>query len=420
MQINKIKKSYIITIGDELLIGQVVNSNSSWMAEKLTNLGIKVIKMLTVQDEESAIIDALEEAGKNSDYVFISGGLGPTIDDITKRTIAKFLKVEMEFNMDFFEKVKTYIEKRGVKLDEMMYNYSFFPVGIKYLNNAVGTAPGMSFIKEDCKFYSLPGVPSEMKSIFTLEILPMLICENQDLKIVKKTILTAGEMEATLADRLKYIVSQMPENVSIAYLPNLGRVRIRITSQSDDHISASDLNRKFIKLIEDELGDIIYGYDDDIFEQKIGNILKEKNLKLCTAESCTGGNVAAKVTSISGSSDYFNGSIVAYSNDVKKKILKVNELTLEKYGAVSEKTVLEMAAGALEVLNADVSIATSGIAGPTGGTSLKPVGTIWIACGTKDKILTEKLQLGEDRNKNIETSSILVLNKLRRFILENF
>lgn len=216
MKKEQIPSAFIITIGDELLIGQVINTNSSWLADQLTNIGINVVKMLTVSDKESDIIEALSEASKKSNYVFISGGLGPTVDDITKRTIAKFMGVEMEFNPEFFAKVKAYVEKRGAKLDDLMYNYSFFPIGIKYLKNDVGTAPGMSFIKDNCRFYSMPGVPAEMKSIFTNEIFNELKSKIGETKIVKKTLLTAGEMAASLADKLTNIVPEMPANVTIA------------------------------------------------------------------------------------------------------------------------------------------------------------------------------------------------------------
>ena len=420
MKKEQIPSAYIITIGDELLIGQVINSNSSWMADQLTNIGIKVVKMLTVQDEESAIIDSLNEASVNSRYVFISGGLGPTIDDITKRTIAKFMGAEMEFNPGFYEKVKAYVEKRGAKLDDMMYNYSFFPVGINYLKNEVGTAPGMLFTVNDTKLFSMPGVPAEMKSIFTNEILPELRSEVGDSNIVKKTILTAGEMEASLADRLKNIVGKMPDNVSIAYLPNLGKVRIRITTFGSNRKEALQLNQLFVDKISDELGDIIFGFEDDILEEVTGEMLKKSGLTLGTAESCTGGMIAHKVTSIPGSSEYFKGSVVAYSNQIKIDLLGVNPGTLENHGAVSEQTVIEMVKGALSILKCDIAVATSGIAGPTGGSAEKPVGTIWIACGNNRRILRQKLQLGENRIKNIETSTTLVLNLMRKFLLEEY
>lgn len=420
MQNTNIPTASIITIGDELLIGQVINTNSSWLADQLTNIGVKVIKMLTVQDDEKAIIDALNDAKNECKYIFISGGLGPTIDDITKRTLAKYMGVEMEFNPQFFEKVKAYIEKRGAKLDDMMYNYSFFPKGIKYLKNDVGTAPGMYFEKKNSHFFSMPGVPSEMKSIFSNEILPILNSEVGELKIVKKTLLTGGEMEAVIADRLKNIVEEMPQNVSIAYLPNLGKVRIRITASGTSNDEAIKLNSIFVDKIKNELGDIIYGFDEDIIEDVIGKLLITKALTCGTAESCTGGQIASKITSVSGSSEYFRGSIVAYSNEVKIKSLGVNLQTLIDNGAVSEQTVTEMVKGAIHNLDCDIAIASSGIAGPTGGTPEKPVGTIWIACGNKNKIVTEKLQLGDNRAKNIETTANMALNLCRKFLIENY
>lgn len=412
------KSAYLITIGDELLIGQVIDTNSAWIADQLTVLNIFVKKILSIQDNEKEIIEALEEACKKSDIVIVSGGLGPTIDDITKRTIAKFLGVEMQFNPEFYQDVKTYVEKRGAKLDDLMYNYSFFPKGIKYLNNSVGTAPGMEFRFKDSVIFSMPGVPAEMKAIFIEEILPGLKSMDTESFIIKKTILTAGEMEAVLADRLKLIVSEMPENMSIAYLPNLGRVRIRITAKGENKKEAQALNDIFVDKIKLELGDIIYGYDDDVFEEIIGKLLKKNGLILGTAESCTGGMIANKIISVSGSSEYFNGSIVAYANKIKMGLLGVSPYALKSHGAVSEETVTQMVKGALEALKCDVAIASSGIAGPTGGTLEKPVGTIWIACGNKRKVLAQKLQLGENRMKNIETSTILALNLMRRFLID--
>jgi nicotinamide-nucleotide amidase len=412
------KSAYLITIGDELLIGQVIDTNSAWIADQLTVLNISVKKILSIQDNEKEIIEALEEASKKSDIVILTGGLGPTIDDITKRTIAKFLGVEMQFNPEFYQEVKAYVEKRGAKLDDLMYNYSFFPKGIRFLNNTVGTAPGMEFRYNDSIFFSMPGVPAEMKAIFIEEILPGLKNMDTESFIIKKTILTAGEMEAVLAERLKLIVSEMPDKMSVAYLPNLGRVRIRITTMGERKKEAQALNDIFIDKIKLELGDIIYGYDDDIFEDVIGKLLKKNGLILGTAESCTGGMIANKIISVSGSSEYFNGSIVAYANKIKMGLLGVSPYALKSHGAVSEETVTQMVKGALDALKCDVAIASSGIAGPTGGTYEKPVGTIWIACGNKRKVLAQKLQLGENRMKNIETSTILALNLMRRFLLD--
>ena len=420
MNLNRKNSAYLITIGDELLIGQVIDTNSAWIAERLADLGISVLKIISVQDHQSEILEVFNEAKRNAEMVFITGGLGPTIDDITKRTIGKFMETDMEFNPDFFSKVKAYVKKRGAKLDDMMYNYSFFPKGIKYLNNSVGTAPGMKFRVDETDFYSMPGVPAEMKAIFTEEVEPQLKAINLDTHIYKKTILTAGEMEAVLADRLQPLVDNIPEGLSIAYLPNLGKVRIRITGKGNNKIEIENKVNNFVNKIESELGQIIFGYENEIFEEVIGKLLLSKKLKLGTAESCTGGMIAHKITSVPGSSEYYTGTIVAYSNEVKNNILEVKNEILERHGAVSEETVEQMVKGTIKKLECDIAIATSGIAGPGGGTPSKPVGTVWIACGNKCKISTMKLQLGENRLKNIETSTILALNMLRRFILEEY
>ncbi len=413
----KEKTAYLISIGDELLIGQVRDTNSNWIAENLTGLGISVKKIIAVQDKENEIIKALNEASSSADFVFTTGGLGPTLDDITKKTFAKFLGVEMEFNEDFYNKVKAYVKMRGGEIKEMLYDYSFFPKNTVFLKNRVGSAPGMLFNKNGATIISMPGVPPEMKSIFTDEVIPLLQKDNKDFYLVKKTILTIGELEAVIADKLKDITDSIPENLSFAYLPNLGRVRLRLTAKGKDKEALEALVQQYSDKIHDRIGDLIFGYENDTIEQVVGNMLKERNLQLATAESCTGGNVAHFITSVSGSSAYFKGSVVAYSNETKENVLNVNKKTLENFGAVSEQTAKEMVAGALKAINTDIAIATTGIAGPTGGTPEKPVGTIWLAAGTKDDIKTLKLQLGKNRLKNIETSTVLALNLLRKFLL---
>jgi len=409
--------AYLISIGDELLIGQVKDTNASWIAEQLTGLGVSVKKIMAVQDEETHIIEALKEGISNADLVLTTGGLGPTVDDITKNTFAKFMDVEMVFNQEFYNKVKAYVEMRGGKIKEMLHDYSYFPKDTIFLKNSVGSAPGMLFKKNNSTIISMPGVPPEMKSIFTEEIIPLIKILNGDNHIVKKTILTAGELEAVIADNIDDIASSMPKNMSIAYLPNLGRVRIRITAKGKDQNQLEKLINKYSLLIENKIGDIVFGYNDETLEQVVGNILIDKKMTLGSAESCTGGMIAHMITSVSGSSAYYKGSIVAYANEIKKNVLGVDQSTLEMYGAVSEQTAIEMVKGTLKQINCDVAISTTGIAGPTGGTKEKPVGTIWLACGTNDKIVTTKLQLGKNRVKNIETSTILALNMLRKFLL---
>ncbi len=413
----KEKTAYLISIGDELLIGQVKDTNSSWIAENLTGLGVSVKKIMAVQDEENEIIKALDEASSNADFVFTTGGLGPTLDDITKKTFAKFLDVEMEFNEEFYDKVKTYVKMRGGEIKDMLYDYSFFPKNTVFLKNSVGSAPGMLFKKNGATIISMPGVPPEMKSIFTNEVIPLLQKDNKDFYIVKKTILTSGELEAVIADKLKDITDSMPENLSFAYLPNLGRVRLRLSAKGKDNEALEVLVKEYSDKIHSRIGDLIFGYDNDTIEQVVGNMLLERNLQLATAESCTGGNIAHFITSVSGSSSYFKGSVVAYANETKENVLNVNPKTLSEFGAVSEQTAKEMVAGALKAINTDIAVATTGIAGPTGGTPEKPVGTIWLAVGTKDNVKTLKLQLGKNRLKNIETSTVLALNLLRKFLL---
>ncbi len=410
------KTAYLITIGDELLIGQVIDRNSAWLADKLTNLGIKIKKIISVQDKQNEIINALNEGLENADLIITTGGLGPTIDDITKKTFAKFLGVNMVFNADFFKKVKEYVAKRGHKIDDMLFNYSHFPEGVVFLKNRVGSAPGMMFNKNEKIIISLPGVPPEMKSIFSEEVIPILEKKSNGYYILKKTILTAGEIEAALAEKLKDIVASFPDNMSIAYLPNLGRVRLRIMAKgTNKNLLEKQLN-EYINKIKEKIGEYIFGYDDETLEEVLGKILKNKKFFLATAESCTGGMIAHKITSVSGSSEYYKGTVVAYSNEIKEKLLAVKHETLEKYGAVSEQTVKEMVTGVLQTMNCDVAIATSGIAGPTGGTTDKPVGTIWLAAGSKDKIITKILHLGDNRLKNIETSTVYAIDLLRKFL----
>ncbi len=411
------KNAYLITNGDELLIGQVTDTNSKWIAEQLTGLGIKVKRIISVQDEEQEIIDALDEATDKADIIITTGGLGPTVDDITKKTFAKFLHKKMIFNQNFFDKVKEYVKKRGHKIDDMLFNYSHFPEGTIFLKNSVGSAPGMLFNYKGKKIFALPGVPPEMKSIFTEEIEPILKKDNNGFYIIKKTVLTSGEIEAALAEKLKDIVNDLPQHISFAYLPNLGRVRLRITAKGEDKEILEKEVESVIEKIKNRIGEYIFGYDDDTLEHALGVILKNKGLTLATAESCTGGMIAHKITSVPGSSEYFKGSIVAYSNEIKEKILNVQHLTLQNHGAVSEETVIEMVKGAIKVIETDLAIASSGIAGPSGGTPTKPVGTIWIAAGNKDKIVTKKLQLGNNRIKNIETSTVFAMDLLRKFLI---
>jgi nicotinamide-nucleotide amidase len=410
----------IITIGDELLIGQVVDTNSAWLGEKLTEAGIKVSKILSIQDEDSEIVQHLQTACKEADIVILSGGLGPTKDDITKASIARFLNREMHFNQDVYDGIEAYLERHGRKPGESIKYQCFFPTDTIFLQNNMGTAPGMVFKQGTTTIISVPGVPYEMKYIMENEGLPLLKAMNTSEHILQKTILTAGVFEAMLSDRLSDIIDNFPDFLSIAFLPNLNQVRLRLTVRGKDkELLQKELDFQSFKIIE-RLGNQVFGFGKITLAESLGALLIKRNLMLSTAESCTGGYLAHLITSNAGSSDYYNGSIISYSNELKMNILGVHADTLEKHGAVSEPTVTEMVRGALLTTGSDVAISISGIAGPGGGSEEKPVGTIWMAVGNKNKVVTKTIKLSKDRIKNIQSAAIHALDLARLFILEEY
>jgi nicotinamide-nucleotide amidase len=410
----------IITIGDELLIGQVVDTNSAWLGEKLTEAGIKVSKILSIQDEDSEIVQHLQAACKEADIVILSGGLGPTKDDITKASIARFLNREMHFNQDVYDGIEAYLERHGRKPGESIKYQCFFPTDTIFLQNNMGTAPGMVFKQGTTTIISVPGVPYEMKYIMENEGLPLLKAMNTSEHILQKTILTAGVFEAMLSDRLSDIIDNFPDFLSIAFLPNLNQVRLRLTVRGKDkELLQKELDFQSFKIIE-RLGNQVFGFGKITLAESLGALLIKRNLMLSTAESCTGGYLAHLITSNAGSSDYYNGSIISYSNELKMNILGVHADTLEKHGAVSEPTVTEMVRGALLTTGSDVAISISGIAGPGGGSEEKPVGTIWMAVGNKNKVVTKTIKLSKDRIKNIQSAAIHALDLARLFILEEY
>jgi len=413
-------KAQIITIGDELLIGQVIDTNSAWLGEKLTASGINVDRIISISDKEEDIIGQLERSVNEAEIVIISGGLGPTKDDITKSSLAKFLGVEMQFNQDVYKGIVDYLLKHGRKEVPAIKDHSFFPEGCVFLENKMGTAPGMVFKKNSSTIISVPGVPYEMKYIMENEGIPLLQALNDGGIILQKTILTAGEFEARLSDRISDIINDFPENLSIAFLPNLNQVRLRITAKGNNENDLRSQLEEACSKIEKRMGLQVFGYGKDNLAQALGKLLLKLNLTMSTAESCTGGYLSHLITSNAGSSDFYKGSIIAYSNEIKMKLLDVKKSTLEKYGAVSEQTVIEMVKGVLDATSSDLSISVSGIAGPGGGSEDKPVGTIWLACGNKNKIITKQIKLAKDRVKNIESSAIHGLDLLRLFVLEEY
>lgn len=411
-------KACIIIVGDEILIGQVTDTNSGWIAQQLFSIGISVVSIMTVSDKLDDIQDALRKATSCADIILMTGGLGPTKDDITKIALADFLGVGMYFDMAVYDRIKTMFAKLNRTLSPHHHNQCNMPEGVELIHNSMGTAPGMLFRKDDNIIISMPGVPFEMKAIMNEYVVSMLQGMTKQ-HLFHYTINTACTGETIIENLISAIVDSMPSHISVAYLPAIGEVKLRLTGQGMDYDLLKSEIMAFAGKITDRLGNIVYGFNDTNLETALMHLCINKKIKVTTAESCTGGSVAARIVSISGSSDYFKGSIVAYSNEIKHRILHVGNDTLEQYGAVSERTVTEMVDGALDGLQADVAVAISGIAGPGGGTPEKPVGTIWICAGNKSQKDTFLLKSGKNRQLNIQAATQYALNMLRLFIIKN-
>lgn len=411
----------IVTVGDEILIGQIIDTNSAWMGQQLNLIGARVVKKTAIADDHHEIIQAINEGFANADIILMTGGLGPTKDDITKKSIADFFGVEMVLDQPTYDRIKAYFVKLGRNVpEEALHTQCLMPTNATLLLNKMGTAPGMWFEKEGKVLVSMPGVPYEMEYLMENEVLPLLKAHFPAKPIAHRTILTVGEGESNIAKRIESFEDSLPANIKLAYLPAMGQVRLRLTGTGDDETELHNLLDVKAKELENLIPEIVFGYGDVLLEQVIGEMLRLRELTLGTAESCTGGYVAHRLTSISGSSEYFQGSIISYSNEIKMKILGVKPETLDQYGAVSEQTVIEMVQGALDALNVDIAIAVSGIAGPGGGTLEKPVGLVWLAIGNRSIIRTQKVQSGRDRLKNIQYSGTMALNLIRQFLQEEY
>lgn len=407
----------IITIGDELLIGQVVDTNSAWIAQHLNDIGIKVKQITSVSDEEGHILQALNEAIKRADIILLTGGLGPTKDDITKKTLCKYFNTRLKFDEQSYKIIETIFNSRGREVTPINRLQAEVPENCTVLHNFLGTAPGMWFEKDKKIYISMPGVPSEMKGLMEKIILPKIKERFPLVPIVHKTILTQGAGESFLADLISSWEDNLPSNLKLAYLPAAGMVRLRITANGENEETLrKEVENKALKL-KALIGEYIYGYENDKLEALIGRLLREQKKTICTAESCTGGFIAHKITSIPGSSEYYIGSVVAYANEIKINELNVDMLTLETHGAVSEQVVKSMASNARKKFKTDYSIACSGIAGPDGGTNDKPVGTVWIAVSNFEKTITRKLQLGTSRERVILETAQHSLNTLRKMLI---
>jgi len=408
----------ILTIGDELLIGQVIDTNSAWMAQELNRAGFWVNRRLAVGDRREAILAALDGESKVSEIILITGGLGPTSDDITKPLLCEYFDTGLVVDPQALENVKNIFEKILKRpLTETNLRQAEVPASCKVIQNRRGTAPGMVFEKEGKIFISMPGVPHEMKGMMTEAVIPLLIKRFKPEHIAHRTLLTAGIGESTLADHIGSFERSLPPHVSLAYLPNYGMVRLRLTARSQQgEANNEEIDRLFADL-KSRVGEWLVTDEDIPIEEALGRLLKERKKTVGTAESCSGGLVARQITSVPGSSVYFKGSVIAYSNQIKKSLLGVDPAILDEHGAVSEETVRAMVKGAIRLLDTDFAVATSGIMGPDGGSEKKPVGTVWIAAGDKDRIITQKHWFRFDRQRNTELTAANVLNLLRRFIL---
>lgn len=409
-------KVHLITIGDEILIGQIVDTNSAWMGRHLNENGIQISGISSVPDEEKAIHEALRLGMAEADAILMTGGLGPTKDDVTKIALASFTGGQMVFHEKTYERIQRFFERLGRKPTEAHRQQSYMPDNATILTNRMGTAPGMWIEHQDHVIVSMPGIPYEMEFLMQHEIIPKLVKRFQPRPVKHRTLLTAGIGESNIAERIQDLEEALPPHIKLAYLPNLGKVRLRLSGTSDDQTQLEQELDRHATTIKDRLQELVFGQEEETLEEVVGRMLKARGLMLCTAESCTGGYIGHLITSVPGSSDYFQGGLIAYSNEVKQQQLGVKAETLEKYGAVSEQTVREMAEGAVRLFGGGISIAISGIAGPGGGSKDKPVGTIWMAVGTANTVETFLLRAGKDRLKNIQYAGNHALDFIRRFL----
>ncbi|MEI8115729.1 MAG: competence/damage-inducible protein A [Bacteroidia bacterium] len=410
-------KAELITIGDEILIGQIVDTNSAWMGQQLNLLGIEVYQVTSVHDNHDHIMKALAEAEENADLVLITGGLGPTKDDITKHTLCEYFGTELVFHPEVLEHVRSLLSSRNVNVNQLNTDQALLPASCTVLHNSAGTAAGMWFERNNTIFVSMPGVPFEMEAIMTEEVFPRLTKLGITQSIVHKTVLTIGLPESMLAEKIEQWESALPDFIKLAYLPSPMMVRLRLSGYGiDQTVLESEIEQQVKKLLE-IIPENVFGFDDENLGMVIGRLLIKSSRTLVVAESCTGGNIAHFITSNSGSSAYFKGGVVAYSNEIKNKLLEIPMELIQANGAVSQQVAEAMALGAQNILNADYSVATTGIAGPDGGTDEKPVGTVWIAVAGPSRITSKKYIFRHNRERNIIRTTHTALNMLRTLIL---
>ena len=407
----------IITIGDELLIGQVVDTNSAWLGSTLGDDGIKVIQITSVQDHAAQIVQAVNDALSRADIVLMTGGLGPTKDDITKKTLAEMFGMKLVRNEQVYEMVGKQLALRGIAFTELNQGQALVPDGCTVLPNRNGTAPGMWFERDGKVLISMPGVPFEMKALVKDEVLPRLRKHFALDANVHRTIITFGLAESILADTIASWEEALPPYLHLAYLPSALCIRLRLSAYGIDRQKAEQEIESQIGKLSKVIPHYIIGSEDDSLESVTGALLKTRGETLATAESCTGGNIAHRFTAMPGASEYFKGGVVAYSNEVKIALLGVDPESLNRYGAVSQSVAEQMAEGVRRATGATYGISTTGIAGPTGGTPEKPVGTVWMAVATPNGVFSRRMVFGSVRSQNIERASSNCINLLRLQLL---
>ena len=406
-------KAEIIAIGDELLYGQIMDTNSHWISQELDAVGVRVVRKTTVGDNRTDILNAFEEASKRADLILITGGLGPTQDDLTKPLLAEYFGCDIVEVPEAVAAVSSYFLRRGREMTPLNILQGHLPSCCTYVPNPVGTAPGMWFEQKGCYWMSMPGVPHEMKKLIKDFVLPKL-AQVFDLPVIyHKLVKTAGIGESWLADLIKDWENALPPHIRLAYLPSLGHVKLRLTAFGTNKEQLQQEVAAQIQAVLPLIEKYVYGYDEETLETAIGKLLKNAGKTLALAESCSGGYVSHLITTVPGSSAYFQGSVVPYHNAFKEQLLGVNPETINTHGAVSEETVAAMAKGVRSLFHADYGLASSGIAGPDGGTENKPVGTVWIACAGPEGVETRKLLLTQDRMLNIQLTGVAVLNLFR-------
>ncbi len=414
-------KAAIVTIGDEILIGQIVDTNSAFMAKSLDRIGVEIHEMLSISDDKKHILDTFLKLQNKVDLVLITGGLGPTKDDVTKKTFCDYFEDELIVNEEVLVHVTKLIEgiyKRTIT--QINKDQALVPSKCTVLHNQVGTAPGMWMKKENTVFVSLPGVPFEMKYLVENEIIPKVVREYKRPYILHKTIMTYGQGESMVAERIEDWENNLPEFIKLAYLPAPGRVRLRLSARgTDKRLLEKGIDENVISLTK-IIGDIVVGFDDDeTLETVVGKLLKQQNVTISTAESCTGGKIAQLLTSVSGASNYFKGSIVSYATETKISVLGISEAVIKEHSVVSAEVVKEMAINVKNMMKTDYAIATTGNAGPTKGDSNAEVGTVFIALATPNEVIVEEFNFGQPREKVIDRTVNKSMEMLRKEILKN-